>query len=235
MAKMVGLSRNLKREWLDKAAELKAAGLMPEEMKEALNAYLGFEIKSPTNARKTREILLRIWGTENNPFDEELRNMALQLRREEPQDGLAAHWGLLMAAYPVFVDLCSVIGKLAEFQEILTTAQIKQKLYDVWGERQTLYHGIDKMLATLVSLGAIKRAKTGQYEIVRFEIGKQAAVFLLYAMMKTDGGSYYQLASLHMLPVLFPFKFATPQAELDDSPLFSWNRFGDEMTVSLAK
>ena len=235
MAKMVGLSRNLKREWLEKAAELKADGLSLEEMREALHDYLGFEIKSQTNLRKTREILLRIWGMENNPYDEELRSMALQLRREEPQDGLTAQWGLLMAAYPIFVDFCSVIGKLAEFQDVMTTAQIRQKIYDIWGERQTLLHGVDKLLATLVSLGALSRVKTGQYAVVRRDIGKQAAVFLLYAMMKTDGGSYYRLASLHMLPVFFPFRFETPQAEINASPLFSWNRFGDEMTVSLAR
>ena len=61
MAKMVGLSRNLKLTWLNKAAELASVELTEQEIKDQLNEYLSFEITSPTNLRKTREILMNIW------------------------------------------------------------------------------------------------------------------------------------------------------------------------------
>lgn len=64
MAKMVGLSRNLKLQWLNKVVELVLEDLKEEEIKEQLNEYLSFEIESPTNIRKTREILMNteiIW------------------------------------------------------------------------------------------------------------------------------------------------------------------------------
>ena len=60
MAKMVGLSRNLKLSWLNHAVELVSSDLTENEIKEKLNEYLGFEIGSSTNVRKTREILMCI-------------------------------------------------------------------------------------------------------------------------------------------------------------------------------
>ena len=57
MAKMVGLSRNLKLQWLNKVVELVLEGHTEQEIKDQLNEYLSFEIESPINIRKTREIL----------------------------------------------------------------------------------------------------------------------------------------------------------------------------------
>ena len=47
MAKMVGLSRNLKLQWLNKVAELVLEGHTEQEIKDQLNEYLSFEIESP--------------------------------------------------------------------------------------------------------------------------------------------------------------------------------------------
>ena len=56
MAKTVGLSRALKTEWLNKVVNLVNEGMAPENIKEALNDYIGFELNSPDNIRKSREI-----------------------------------------------------------------------------------------------------------------------------------------------------------------------------------
>ena len=66
MAKMVGLSRNLKLPWLNEVVRLYAEGLDDNQIKEKLNEYLSFEIGSPTVLRKTREILMNIWVYEND-------------------------------------------------------------------------------------------------------------------------------------------------------------------------
>ena len=65
MAKMVGLSRNLKLIWLNKVVELVLEGLPENEIHDQLNDYLSYEISSPTNLRKTREILMCNWVYEN--------------------------------------------------------------------------------------------------------------------------------------------------------------------------
>ena len=78
MAKMVGLSRNIKLPWLNKVVEFGFAGMTEQEIKDGLNEYLSFEIQSPTNLRKTREILMNIWVYENE-YSERLRPEAMKL------------------------------------------------------------------------------------------------------------------------------------------------------------
>ncbi len=56
--------------------------------------------------------------------------------------------------------MCRLIGKIGEFEETITTRQVKQKLFDEWGERSTLYHSIDKLLATMKALDFIFHCKT---------------------------------------------------------------------------
>ena len=51
MAKMVGLSRAIKREWLDKTVSYVLEGMTEAEIREALTEYLSFEIDSPTVLR----------------------------------------------------------------------------------------------------------------------------------------------------------------------------------------
>ena len=153
MAKMVGLSRNLKLPWLNEVVRLYAEGLDDNQIKEKLNEYLSFEIGSPTVLRKTREILMNIWVYEND-YTAALRDEALRLFQKDSDYALPVHWCMMLAAYPVFLDMCRLIGKIGEFEEIITTKQIKQKLFDEWGERSTLYHSSDKLIATLKELHA---------------------------------------------------------------------------------
>ena len=68
MSKIIGMSRNIKLEWLNKAANLYIMDKSEDEIKEELNEYLSFEIKSPTNLRKTREILMNIWARDEDNF-----------------------------------------------------------------------------------------------------------------------------------------------------------------------
>ena len=137
MAKMVGLSRSIKIEWLNKVAHLVVEGKSEQEIKNELNEYLSFEIKSPTNLRKTREILMYIWLKSGDEY-RELRSKALEVYKLERSNKLAIHWCLMLAAYPVFADVCSLLGKLTNIQDTFTTSWLKEKLFEVWGERSTL-------------------------------------------------------------------------------------------------
>ena len=108
--------------------ELVSSNLTEQEIKDQLNEYLSFEISSPTNLRKTREILMNIWVYEND-ISNKLREEAVSIVRDMPEYALVAHWCMMMATYPVFVDMCKLIGRLSEFQDEITLSQIKQKLY----------------------------------------------------------------------------------------------------------
>ncbi len=233
MAKMVGLSRNLKLPWLNEVVRLYAEGLDDNQIKEKLNEYLSFEIGSPTVLRKTREILMNIWVYEND-YTAALRDEALRLFQKDSDYALPVHWCMMLAAYPVFQDMCRLIGKIGEFEETITTKQIKQKLFDEWGERSTLYHSSDKLISTLKALEALDSEKTGVYSIKKHEFSKPEIVdFLLYAMMKIDDAGYYSLLDLENSVYLFPFEYKVSKEAILMDDRFTTGTFGGELSISL--
>lgn len=233
MAKMVGLSRNINCTWLNKTVELINEGLKPEEIKEQLNEYLSFEISSPTNLRKTREILLTIWVADGE-LTSKLREMALELFNKYPEYRLEIHWCMMLAAYPVFGDMCKLIGKISEFQDEIVLGQIKQKLFDEWGERTTLYHSIDKLVATLKSFEVLLCNKPGKYTVNERSVSNaEVALFMVYTSMLVDDSGYYSFAELNNSLYLFPFKYSIEKEKIAEDERFIFNNFGGELTVAL--
>lgn len=179
MAKMVGLSRKLKLPWLKYTVDLVADGTSESEIKDKLNEYLSYEIESPTVLRKTREILMNIW-VYDNPYSSRLKSEAVQLIEKYPEYAVSINWCMMLAAYPVFLDMCKLIGKMSEFQDEITLAQLKQKLFDEWGERTTLYHSIDKLISTLKEFDVLRCEKPGKYHINRMTVNNEQVLSLIH-------------------------------------------------------
>jgi hypothetical protein len=233
MAKMVGLSRNLKLQWLNKVVELVLEGHTEQEIKDQLNQYLSFEIESPTNIRKTREILMNIWVYDNELFPK-IKAPALELIKAYPEYDLAIHWCMMLAAYPVFVDMCKLIGKMSEFQDEITLAQLKQKLFDEWGERTTLFHSIDKLVATLKAFDVMVCNKPGKYHVNKHRVSNPKIVaFMVYAMMLVDDSGYYTFTDINSSTYLFPFEYQMEKETLFEDGRFAMNNFGGELSISL--
>lgn len=233
MAKMVGLSRNLKLQWLNKVVELVLEGHTEQEIKDQLNEYLSFEIESPTNLRKTREILMNIWVYDNE-LANKIKSSALQLIKAYPEYDLMIHWCMMMIAYPVFVDMCKLIGKMSEFQDEITLGQLKQKLFDEWGERTTLFHSIDKLVATLKALDVMVCDKPGKYHIKTHKVSNPKVVaFMVYAMMIVDDSGYYTFTDINSSTYLFPFEYKMEKETLFEDSRFVMSNFGGDLSISL--
>lgn len=233
MAKMIGLSRNLKLRWLNKVVELISEELTENEIKEQLNEYLSFEITSPTNIRKTREILMNIW-VYGNDYSERLKEQALRLIRSYPEYSIEIHWCMMLAAYPVFVDMCKLIGKMGEFQEEITLAQLKQKLFDEWGERTTLFHSIDKLIATLKDFDVVVCDKPGKYHVNKHKVNNVNVVtFMIYTMMCVDNSGYYSFMDLKSSTYFFPFEYQIEKETLLEDDRFLMNNFGGVLSIAL--
>lgn len=233
MAKTVGLSRNIKLQWLNKAVELLNNGLGEAEYKQALNEYLSFEIGSATNLRKTREILMNIWFYESEETDS-IRKEGLSLIQELPDHALAVHWCMMQATYPVFFDLCKMIGRIAEFQDEITLSVLKQKLFDEWGERTTLSHSTDKIISTMKDFDVINCQKPGKYKISRHTITNDKIVcFVVWVAMKLCRKSYCSFSELTTLDGLFPFEYKVNKEQIMSDPRFVISNFGGETSVAL--
>lgn len=233
MSKLVGLSRNLKMQWLNKVVEFVSSGLTEQEIKDGLNEYLSFEIESPTNLRKTREILMNIWVYDNEQ-SKRIKDIALKLITAYPEYALAIHWCMMLVTYPVFSDMCKLIGKMSEFQDELSTKQVKQKLFDEWGERSTLFHSIDKLISTLKAFDIITCEKPGKYQINTHAVNNPKIVLLMtQTMMLVDGSGYYTFADINSSTYFFAFEYKVEKETLLFDSRFTTAHFGGEMTVAL--
>lgn len=233
MGKMVGLSRNLKMPWLNKAVELLSENLPEKEYKDKLNDYLSFEIKSPTNLRKTREILMNLWYYDNQEMSS-LRSRARFLIEKDSDNSLAAHWCIILATYPIFVDVSRIIGKLSVFEDEFTLKQLREKIFDEWGERATLFHSIDKIIATMKDLGALKAEKPGRYTAVKHDIKRDEvnAILACAGMIVEDKGNF-TLQELREMSYMFPFQYHIDREMLMMNDAFTITNIGGEMMVGL--
>ena len=234
MAKMVGLSRTIKLQWLNKAARLYEEKLSQDEYKAQMNEYLSFEIESAIVLRKTREILMNVWYYDTDPFITALRKEAFQLLDKYPDEAVPIHWCLLLLAYPVLVDMSKLMGRLFEFSDTITLKQIKQKMFDEWGERATLMHTTDKIIATMKELGVIMREKVGVYSINKHQIKSDMVTLLvIQTALKTANSGYCSFGELNEFNAMFPFDYTVSREQLVSDDRFILTNMGGELTVAL--
>jgi hypothetical protein len=233
MAKIVGLSRTIKFEWLNKIVELILENKDETQIKEEINEYLSFEIKSPTNLRKTREILMNIWVRTPEEFSL-LKQKALEAYKDEKCNKLALHWSMMLVSYPVFSDVCALIGKITNIQDTFTTSWLKEKLFEIWGERSTLFHSVDKILQTLKLIGAIENEKVGVYRIKKYLVTDVKTIqVLLLAILHLRKKAYYEISDLSTVPQAFAFEYNISYEWLYDSELFNLSNFGGKVVLAV--
>jgi hypothetical protein len=233
MAKIIGLSRSIRLEWLNKTVELILEGKGETQIKDELNEYLSFEIKDSTNLIKTRGILTNIWVRTPDEITA-LKKHALEAYVDEKSNKLALHWSMMLVAYPVFSDVCALIGKLTNIQDTFTTSWLKEKLFEMWGERTTLLYSCQRILQTLKQIGAIENEKVGVYRIKKYPVTDVKTIqVLLLAILHLRERAYYEVAELHSVPQVFPFEYNVSYEWLHDSDLFTLNNFGGKIVVTV--
>ncbi len=232
MARVIGMNRAVKLEWLNKTAELVRQGFDEKTIRAELQEYLSFEIDSAVNLKNTRTILLQTWVY--TPAEHlGLRREALALVEKGGIDALVGHWSMLLVTYPVFADVCSLIGKISNIQDTFTTAWLQQKLFEIWGERGTLVHCVSRALQTLRYLGAVESVKTTAFKIRKQELASQKAIeVLLTAILFLNEKAYYEISELSCLPKLFPFVFDVSYEWLHNSDVFKLGNFGGKVVLT---
>lgn len=232
MARVIGMNRAIKLEWLNKTAELVRQGLDDKTIRAELQEYLSFEIDSAVNLKNTRTILLQTWVY--TPAEHHgIRKEALELVEKGSINALAGHWSMLLVTYPVFADVCSLIGKLSNIQDTFSTTWLKEKLFEIWGERGTLVHSVSRTLQTLRYLGVVEPVKTSVFKIKKQELTSQKAIeVLLTAMLLLKEKAYYEIPELSCAPKLFPFVFDVSYEWLHNSDVFTLNNFGGKVVLT---
>ena len=233
MAKMVGMNVVVKQGWTKKAIALLEENLKEEQYKAALNEHLSFEIDSAINLRKAREILMRVWYRDTEGV-EKLQAEGRSLATKYPDHLAAINWCMTALVFPAFADIARLMGKMFEFQDEITTTQIKQKMFDEWGETGTLQTVVAKIIGTMREIGGIKSEKTGRQEATTIEVKDEEVVsFMIRVVMALDGSSYYAFSSLTDFPFLFPFQYRVSKEMLMADDRFVLSTFDSTLSVAL--
>jgi hypothetical protein len=232
MKKMVGFLRAIKFAWLDKTVELVLENKTNEEIKKELNEYLAFEITSPTTIRKTRDVLMNIWANPSCAFAD-IRKEALKIYPNARANRAALQYCVLLLTFSVVSDLCGLIGKLSTIQDFFTTAWIKEKLYDLWGKRETIDDSLKYILQSLKEFGVIESPKIGTYNIKKYPVTDAATVrVILMTILRLRGKAYYEVPELSSAPHMFPFDYSVSLELIHNSPDFVLNNYGGKITVA---
>jgi len=231
MAKTVGLSRPIKMAWLKKTVELQREGLSGEVLKTALNEYLAFEIKSPTNLRKTREILINTWERSCLEYPQ-IHDLAAEVALLPKLEALAGHWCMLLLAFPVFYDATGLIGKMATIQDTFTNAWLKERIYEQWGERSTLLFSLEKTLQTLRNIDATVSKKPGVHSIQSFVVTEDATRrLILWTILALSDKAYLEPSKVGTQPQFFPFKLDISHEWLHNHEEFSLTSFDGKIVI----
>lgn len=234
MAHIIGLSQKLKLTWLNKSVDLLLEDLSEKDYKKFLTDYLSYEIESPTTLRKTCRNLMLVWFYEDGFRTNEIQELAASLIRKHPEDAVAVHWCMLMLTFPVFHDVCHIIGRMSDFDDIISLRKLKQKLYDEWGEKETLCKSAEKIIHIMKDMNAVETERPGNYRVVSHNVtNDDITALMLKAAMLSGGRDYYNANDLSALEVLFPFQYKVKRENFMNDAAFSVSNFGGELTVTV--
>jgi len=233
MAKMVGMNVVIKQGWTKKAVALLDEQLTEEQFKAILNEHLSFEIDSAINLRKAREILMRVWFRETEGV-ERLQAEGRALAVKYPDQLAAINWCMTALVFPAFADIAKLMGKMFEFQDVITTTQIKQKMFDEWGETGTLQTVVSKIVGTMREIGGISSEKAGWQEAAHIQVNNEEVIsFMLRVAMTLDGSGYYTFSSLTEFSFLFPFEYRMTKEQLMQDEKFTLSTFDAALCAAL--
>ncbi len=233
MAERIGLTNNVTLEWMELVANCRISGKTQEEAYPVLNEKIAESIRSPGNQKRIRVSLFNMWYRPEDWFLEASTDAANGLPTDER---IPIHWALLLKRYQVFFDLCTVIGGLYEFRDDITLAQIRNRIFEKWGARDTLQNCLPKNLQTIRELKAMIPSGTlGTYNrnIMTME-NPQVMQLLCAAIIERSGKEYMTWEEIIQHPALFPFRISnTTQADMAACDHLTLERMGDDVVIHL--
>lgn len=228
----IGFDRRLDLSWLDAAAAKAKAGAGSEELRAALWDLVGdpaSEGHGVSARKKTVTVLHRIWGPEPGST-EGLRQRAMSLLEEcGPEERLGLHWAMMLARYPVFVDVAGTIGRLLRLQDSITLSVLNRRLAESWGSRSTLERAVQRIVRSMIEWGVLEDTPlAGEYRAPdrRIQLGPTVGIAIAEALLEDAEGNAMALGMLISHPALFPFDVRIGGAGLRKAKQFRVHREG---------
>jgi hypothetical protein len=234
---IIGFDQTIRLAWLDATAGAVARGLTASQIRSELEQDLMAEVpgEGPHNARgKAKTILLRIWVLVPESL-QTLRDEAIQLLSEtDHTERLAIHWGMCLAAYPLFRSVAATVGRLLEIQSVVAQSQVIRRTAEIWGDRTTIHRAVPRILGSFVDWGVLRRGERRglYYPVAPLAVPstdvQRWLVEALFASTEDRSARFDQLVGN---PALFPFKLSLAPRDLFRHPRLELLRLGLDADV----
>ncbi|MBP8682481.1 MAG: hypothetical protein KBH68_01115 [Trichococcus sp.] len=229
MARIVAFSLPIDLNQLNEVFELYIAGISREDARTRLDGQISQHLSSKDTIRKTRTILLNVWYDGQSIIHDSAVEAARYLTRSER---LPVHWAMMLMRFPIFKDLCIILGNLYELKDCVSATQIKKEVFNKWGARSTLETSLSKNLKTLRDVGVIKCTdKSANYEkCVHPILDPNATAVLFASVMLATEQQYMSWESFISHPAIFPFVICNvTQADMAAVPYLAMERMGAQV------
>lgn len=235
MAERVGLSKNVKLEWMNVAANLHLLGKTQMEAMPIIDEKIHESITCQANVRTIRAILMNMWFKNQDWFLDKATDVASGI---SDQERLAVHWALMLARYPFYYDLCSAIGNLFKFRDEITQEQIRNRVFEKWGARDTLKHGITQvihMLKDFKVLNPVKPAGTYTHNTIAVSDAKIMQLLCAAVLMASEK-EYITWENVTEHPAIFPFiAEGLTQGDMASCEHLCLERMGNDIVIRIKK
>jgi len=227
--KRIGFSRFISREWLDLVARTMIETGDAEKAQSRLKGYFSEESLGEVARRKTLDVLSRIW-IRVPEHDTEFRDRGLDLfQRVRPDERLWLHWGMIIVAYPVFLDIVVITGRLLGLQGEVTSGQIRRGIVSEWGDRTTLTRSVNMILQSMRDWRVLMKNENQNPHTQPRKIESENVdvnLWLIEAVLRAEDTTTLPVTRLERHPALFPFNIKLSRSKLLESKHFELSQQG---------
>ena len=207
----IGIKQGLRKEWLDKALNLKLAGVSDKDMRYELNEYMSSRldngklgIRGKSTTKIAVSMLMNVWGKCDNELDV-LQQNALSIAKEG--HFLPCHWAMLCAAYPFWHKVAQQTGRLLFLQDQTNKTQIIQRIRENYGDRSSVIRSAQRVIQGFVGCETLVATDNHQLKLTHTPLISSDLTILLYeAALYADKEGKAALGLLKNNPAFFPFQ-----------------------------
>ena len=206
---LVGFDRYIALEWANYALELSSPH--PDSAKakvSQLKSWLSLRVPGQVAARKTANVLTRMW-LDSNPDFLYFREEAWRLRLDAKKNDLVYfHWGMCLLTFPFFHETCVQVGRLITLQTKLARREVRVRMAEKYSNQGTVLRSVDQVLQSLVDWGVLE--KLSQQELGPKQHKSTDVMlkkWLLECVVFSAPNKRIPLQGFYKMPVLFPFEY----------------------------
>ena len=203
---LVGFDRFIALEWANYVLELSSHEDSQAAKVSQLKSWLSLRVSGKDAARKTANVLTRLW-LDTNPDTSYFLSEALKLRLDtKKNDFVFFHWGMALLTFPFFYETCIQAGRLLTLQSKLARREVQVRMAEKYSNQSTVHRSVDQVLQSLVDWGVLEKLSRQELGLKQHKSSDVVLKkWLLECVVFSALHKMIPLQGFYKMPVLFTF------------------------------